>query len=173
MGEPRRRVPRGRSSASRQPVASPSLDTQSEGGSEVRRASPSTIPAGDAFREECPTLTDPVELEAARLKSALTTPPPAKEPITAPPAAVVRASPEEVQREVYAERFGGFERVPTVAVSADELAVLPLDGRAAMLLALLDGRSSIDALLQIGILNPLDTLVALEELIDRGIVQLR
>ncbi len=171
MGEPRRRAPRGISPASRRPAASPQFEE--DGASEVRRASPSTAPENDPFREEAPTLTDPVELEAARLKSALTTPPPSKQTTPAPPMAVVRSSPEEVQREVYAERFGGFGRVPTVALSPDELAVLPLDGRAAMLLALLDGRSTIQVLLEIGILNPLDTLVALEELIDRGIIQLR
>jgi hypothetical protein len=150
---------------------------QSESPSEVRRAS-NAPPIDDPFREELPTLTDPVELEAARIKSARTTPPPSNDhmPTRVPEASAVsavRASPEEVQREVYEERFGGFDRVPVVALSSDELAVLPLDGRAAMLLALLDGRSTIQVLLEIGILNPLDTLVALEELIDRGIVQLR
>ena len=42
-----------------------------------------------------------------------------------------------------------------------------------MLLALLDGRSSIEDILGIGILNPLDTLSGLVELIERGVILLR
>jgi hypothetical protein len=80
---------------------------------------------------------------------------------------------EEAQRAAYEVIFGGFARVPVVAISAEALAALPLDGRAGMLLALLDGRSTIQTILDIGILNPMDTLAALKALLDSGAVQLR
>jgi hypothetical protein len=39
-----------------------------------------------------------------------------------------------------------------------------------MLLALLDGRSSIQNILDIGIVNTLDTLAGLAELLERGVI---
>jgi hypothetical protein len=40
-----------------------------------------------------------------------------------------------------------------------------------MLLGLLDGRSSIRAILDIGIMNTLDTLAGLAELLERGVIE--
>jgi hypothetical protein len=132
----------------------------------------STAPP-EPYRDDMPTLTDPAELEAARVKSTFAIPPPAVATpvVAADPSAKDTVSPE-AERARYEARLGGFTRVPVVAVSAETLAALPLDGRAGMLLPLLDGRSTIQTILDIGILNPGDTLAALADLLDRGIVRL-
>jgi hypothetical protein len=125
------------------------------------------MPVGVDYREEMPTYSDPVELEAARIKSSLSTTPPA-----APPKATGEPSPQE-RVAAYALRFGGFDRVPVVVVPSGELASRELDSRASMLLALLDGRSSIQNILDIGIVNTLDTLAGLAELLERGVIGFR
>jgi hypothetical protein len=126
-------------------------------------------PVGVDYREEMPTYSDPVELEAARIKSTLTS--------TAPPAVPLRQPTEALSQEervaVFELRFGGFDRVPVVVVSASELASRALDARASMLLALLDGRSSTRTILDIGIVNALDTLAGLAELLEHGVIEFR
>jgi hypothetical protein len=141
-------------------------------------------------RSEMPTFTDEVELEAARIKSKFTVPPPSHLPtnlapppgMTAPPPAtaspVIHPPPPEkpatpfepVGETDYLARFGSFDKVPVVVLQHEALAQLSLDGRASMLLALLDGRSSIQTILDIGILNPIDTLGALEHLVEKGVI---
>jgi len=74
---------------------------------------------------------------------------------------------------VFELRFGGFHRVPVVVVPPHELASRALDSRASMLLALLDGRSTIRNILDIGILNTLDTLAGLAELLEHGVIEFR
>lgn len=108
-------------------------------------------------REEATTLTDPVELEAARIKSSLPSPP---------------ESPESAMLAAYEARFGGFDRVPLVAVPQEQLASQLLEGRVALIVPLLDGRSTIRQILDIELVNSLDALAALKELIERGIVRL-
>jgi hypothetical protein len=123
------------------------------------------MPAGADYREEMPTYSDPVELEAARLRSAMTTNP--------PPAPAVRPAGEltEADRVAgYARLFGGFDRVPVIVLPAGQLASCTLDSRASMLLGLLDGRSTIQDLLDIGIVNTLDTLAGLAELHERRVI---
>ena len=120
---------------------------------------PSTarVPEGVDYREEMPTYTDPVELEAARVRSTFSSPPPPLEDMTA----------------AYERKFGGFDRVPSVVVSAEDLAALSLDGRAGMLVGLLDGRSTIRDLLEMGIFNAADTLAGLQQLLTRGVIVLK
>ena len=77
---------------------------------------------------------------------------------------------EEDRLASYAVRFGGFDRVPVVVVRSEELASCTLDSRASMLLPLLDGRSSIQDILDIGLVNTLDALAGLAELLDRAII---
>jgi hypothetical protein len=125
---------------------------------------PSTarVPDGDDYREEMPTYTDPVELEAARIKSTFSSPPPAM-PL-----------PPEAQRMAAYERiFGGFDRILSIALSAEDVAAASLDGRAGMLLGFLDGRMSIRMVLALGILEAADTLAVLEQLLDRGVIILK
>jgi hypothetical protein len=126
------------------------------------------MPVGVDYREEMPTYSDPVELEAARIKSTFSTTPPA----APPPEATEELSPEE-RVAVYELRFGGFDRVPVVVVPSEELTSRQLDSRASMLLPLLDGRSSIRNILDIGIVNTLDALTGLAELLERGVIGFR
>jgi hypothetical protein len=152
---------------------------------DVERGAPSSgspdtarMPVGADYRAEMPTYTDPAELEAARVKSTFTTQPPSKpaaaasEPSKPPTVASEELSPEE-WLAAYELRFGGFHRVPIVVVSADELAARSMDGRASMLLACLDGRSSIQTILDIGIVNTLDALAGLAELVERGVIRFK
>jgi len=127
------------------------------------------MPIGVDYREEMPTYSDPVELEAARIRSTFSTTPPAAPP---PPKPTEALSPEE-RVAVYELRFGGFDRVPVVVVPSEELTSKQLDSRASMLLPLLDGRSSIRNILDIGIVNTLDTLAGLAELLERGVIGFR
>jgi hypothetical protein len=114
-------------------------------------------------RDEAATVTDPVELEAARVRSTLPSPPSSfDEP----------QSPESAMLAAYETRFNGFDRVPLIAVTTEQLASQLLEGRVAMIVPLLDGRSTIRQILDIGMVNPLDALAALKELVERGIVRL-
>ncbi|HEX3345060.1 MAG TPA: hypothetical protein VHS09_10840 [Polyangiaceae bacterium] len=131
-------------------------------------ASPDTtrLPVGVDYREEMPTYSDPVELEAARIKSTLTSTPPPARPPREPSAALTDAE----RLAVYELRFGGFDRVPVVVVGPDTVAACELDSRASMLLPLLDGRSTIRDVLDIGLVNALDTLAGLAQLLERGVI---
>jgi hypothetical protein len=127
------------------------------------------MPVGVDYRTEMPTFSDPVELEAARIRSSFRSAPPAAAPARAP-----AGEPSQAERvSAYERRFGGFDRVAFVVVAAHELASSNLDARASMLLPHLDGRSSIRHLLDIGVMNALDTLAGLAELLERGVVGLR
>lgn len=127
------------------------------------------MPVGVDYRDEMPTYSDPAELEAARIKSTFgTTPPPAG------PARPANAEPTQQERlAAYEARLGGFDRVPVVVVAAHDAASRELDARASMLLALLDGQSSVRDILDIGIVNALDTLAGLAELLERGVIGFR
>ncbi len=120
------------------------------------------------YREQMPTYSDPVELEAARIKSTLTSTPPPAMPM--PPRGPTAPLSQEDRLAAYALRFGGFDRVPVVVVRSDVLASCALDSRASMLLPLLDGRSSIQDILDIGLVNTLDALAGLAELFDRAVI---
>ena len=125
-----------------------------------KKRQPVTLPPP---REEATTVTDPVELEAARIRSSLPSPPSSGDEASSPESALLAA---------YEVRFGGFDRIPLFAVSQEQLASQLLEGRVAMIVPLLDGRSTIRQILGIGLVNPLDALAALKELIERGIVRL-
>lgn len=135
-----------------------------------RRGTPSDTPApvnppaDGEFREEMPTYTDPVELEAARVRSTFSQPPP---PSTTP------LPPEALRIAAYERLFGGFDRVPSIVVPPEDIAAASLDGRAGMILGLLDGHASIRALLGMGVFEPADLLAVLEALLDRGVIALK
>jgi hypothetical protein len=117
-----------------------------------------------------------VTLPPPAVASPMIHPPPPSAP-AAPPASAPSAAPdgpptpfEPVGEADYLARFGSFDKVPVVVLQHEALAQLTLDGRASMLLALLDGRSSIQTILDIGILNPIDTLGAIEHLVEKGVI---
>ena len=127
------------------------------------------LPVGVDYREEMPTFSDPAELEAARIKSTFTTIPPPETPRSAVP----HELSEHERVAGYERLLGGFDRVPIVVVPSEELASRQLDPRASMLVALLDGRSTVRDILDIGIMNTLDTLAGLADLLERGVMSFR
>jgi hypothetical protein len=70
----------------------------------------------------------------------------------------------------YQAHVGAGQDVPRLAVAADALGAQGLDRWAAYLLSRLDGRSSIDALVESCGYSRLDTLRLLYELLQRGII---
>jgi hypothetical protein len=124
--------------------------------------SPSEAVSDDEYGEEVPTRTDLVELEAARIQSTFSTPPVPMTP-----------SAEMTKLAEYRRRLGPFDSVPVVVVSAERLVGLSLDGRASLLVPLLDGRSTVQSVLDLGVMSALDALAGLEELLARGIIELR
>jgi hypothetical protein len=127
-----------------------------------QRAEPAVTGERAEYDDEVPTRTDRVELEAARIRSSFSTPPVPMTP-----------SAEISQLAEHRRRLGGFDLVPVVVVSAERLVALSLDGRGSLLVPLLDGRSTIQAVLDIGVMSPLDALAGLEELLARRIIELR
>ena len=115
------------------------------------------IPPGgaEAVRSELPTLVDEAELEAARIASMRhsSTPP---VPPAAPSAAEIHVEwapdsgldPEEIFSG-YVLLLGAFTRVPVLRVPLEELPSLSMDNRLGFLVALIDGASSIQNLLDV------------------------
>jgi hypothetical protein len=118
----------------------------------------------------------PPALSAPPAPLAPSLPPTVRAPLTSSPPLPREEPPDdepltpEAQQAAYEKKFGSFDKVPVVVLAPSDVMALAMDGRASMLLALLDGRSSVQAILDIGILNPLDTLSGLAELLDRGVI---
>ena len=139
----------------------------------------------DAIRGEMPTLVDDVELETARLASARrSSAPPAPPTETVSRAhsdheidVVWAPDSESLDPEVlfskYVRLLGSFQRVPMLTVPFDQLASLSLDSRIGFLVALIDGASSIETLLDVAAMPPREVLHALVTLRDLGILTFR
>jgi hypothetical protein len=74
--------------------------------------------------------------------------------------------------ERYLGRIGNLHRVPVAAIAAD-LSGLDLDHRAGFLMSLMDGTTSIEALLDLCAMPKPTAMKILVELVERGIVTLR
>jgi hypothetical protein len=140
----------------------------------------------DAIREDMPTLVDEVELEVARLASARrSSAPPAPPPVESSSRAhsehdidvVWSPDAEPLEPEVlfskYVQLLGPFRRVPVVTVPFEQLPSLSLDSRIGFLVALIDGASSIETLLDVAAMPPREVLHALVTLRDLGILTFR
>ena len=141
-----------------------------------------------AAREEMPTLVDDVELEAARVastKRSSAPPPPLAEdaaeverPLTdhdiditwAPDSELL--DPEELFSK-FVRLLGPFTRVPTITVTVERLSTLSLDNRMGFLVALIDGTTNIQTLLDVAGMPPREVLHAIVTLRDLGILALR
>ena len=124
-----------------------------------------------------PTLIDEVELEAARLESMKQTTPPAPpshdeeiDVVWAPESDLL--DPEKLFAK-YVTLLGAFTRVPFVTVPFDQLPSLSMDNRMGFLIALIDGSSSIQTLLDVAGMPPREVLHALVTLRDLEIVGFR
>ncbi|MDP9151590.1 MAG: hypothetical protein M3O36_16845 [Myxococcota bacterium] len=67
-------------------------------------------------------------------------------------------------RKLYVSRLGSLDRVPQLAMATQGLLALSLDFRAGLLLARIDGRSSIEQLVEHSGLPPIEALRILSEL---------
>ena len=78
----------------------------------------------------------------------------------------------EVLLDMYSSRISGLEKVPHIAMSADQIRWLSLDHRAGFLLSMIDGISSIDDLLDVSGMQRLDALRILCSLLDQKVILL-
>ncbi len=93
---------------------------------------------------------------------------PAAEPVSevrpvTPKAGVVRSAPDSP---------AFLNRIPMVLVDSERLLAMKLDGRAGFLVALIDGATSVEALLDLSGMSAQETIDLIEELRRRGIIAL-
>jgi hypothetical protein len=72
--------------------------------------------------------------------------------------------------DVYAFRLGPLDRVPVVAIVREQTGNRAIDGRIGFLLSLIDGASTLEAILDVCALPRLDALRILHDLVQRGTV---
>jgi hypothetical protein len=77
----------------------------------------------------------------------------------------------DVLKQMYLSRLGGVRRVPQVAMGPDELRWLALDHRAGFLLSLVDGRCTIDEVLDMSGMPDLDALRVLMQLLQQNVIK--
>jgi hypothetical protein len=87
-------------------------------------------------------------------------------------AQAVATKSREVLLDMYASRIAGLEKVPQVVMGPDQLRWLSLDHRSGFLLAMVDGISSVDDLLDVSGMPRLDALRILCELLDAKVINL-
>jgi hypothetical protein len=78
----------------------------------------------------------------------------------------------DVLTQMFAARIGPLDQVITVVISPDEIQWLTLDHRAGFLLALVDGQSTVDEILDISGMTRLDALKIIFDLTERQVVRL-
>ena len=66
-----------------------------------------------------------------------------------------------------------FSYVPIVVLDAERLCRVPISGRAGFIVALVDGRTTVEELLDISAMSAEETLSLLEDLRLRGIIEFR
>jgi hypothetical protein len=104
-------------------------------------------------REPMVTVTDPHELEKARVASTYSTPPP---PATVP---MMKAADPSM-----------LAAIPRIALPREQVAALALGDRAAFLLALVDGTLSIESILDASGMTPEEAIAVLRDLRRRGVI---
>jgi hypothetical protein len=90
-----------------------------------------------------------------------------------PEAAECAASCRNILEGMYAARLGALERVPSVIVQRTQLRWLSIDHRAGFVLSLVDGRSSLEMILDVCGMPRLDAMRILHELVQQKIVALK
>ena len=78
-----------------------------------------------------------------------------------------------VLEQMYIARIGPLTRVPTVAVPRDQLRWLSIDHRAGFLLSHVDGVSTLEMILDVSGMSPLDALRILYELAQQRVITFR
>lgn len=83
------------------------------------------------------------------------------------------ASCRQVLEQMYTARIGPLDRVPFVAVPQEQLRWLSLDHRAGFVLSHVDGNCSLDQILDVSGMPPLDALRILYELLQQRVIGFR
>jgi hypothetical protein len=78
-----------------------------------------------------------------------------------------------VLQQMYTARIGPLDRVPIVEVARDQLRWLSIDHRTGFILSLVDGVSSLEMILDVSGMPPLDALRMLFELVQQRIISVR
>ena len=78
-----------------------------------------------------------------------------------------------VLQQMYTARIGPLDRVPVVDVARDQLRWLSIDHRTGFILSLVDGISSLEMILDVSGMPPLDALRMLFELVQQRIISIR
>jgi hypothetical protein len=77
----------------------------------------------------------------------------------------------DVLKQMYISSLGGLRKVPQIAVSPEQLRWLALDHRAGFLLAQLDGRSSLEELLDVCGMPPFEAIRLLVQLLQQNVIR--
>ena len=78
-----------------------------------------------------------------------------------------------VLQQMYTARIGPLDRVPVVDIARDQLRWLSIDHRTGFILSLVDGISSLEMILDVSGMPPLDALRMLFELVQQRIISVR
>jgi len=78
-----------------------------------------------------------------------------------------------VLQQMYTARIGPLDRVPVVDIAHDQLRWLSIDHRTGFILSLVDGISSLEMILDVSGMPPLDALRMLFELVQQRIISIR
>jgi hypothetical protein len=84
-----------------------------------------------------------------------------------------RAKSSSALEGIYAARLGPMTRMPIVTMGPSQIDGLGIDHRAGFLLSLVDGASTLEAILDVCGMAKLDAMRILHELVQRGAVKLR
>ena len=82
------------------------------------------------------------------------------------------SSCRDILMQMYTARVGSFDQIPHMILPADELRWLTLDHRAGFLLSCIDGISTVEELLDVSGMPPLDTLRILNTLIQQQVIEM-
>lgn len=78
---------------------------------------------------------------------------------------------KDTLKQMYVSSLGGLRKIPQLAVSPDQLRWLALDHRAGFLLAQLDGRSTLEELLDVCGMPPFDAMRLLVQLLQQNVIR--
>ncbi len=76
-------------------------------------------------------------------------------------------------KAIYIGRLGSLDKIPVLAVQRTNLRGLSLDHRSGFLLSMIDGMSSIEEIIDIAAMPPLEALRTLYNLVTQQIITLR
>jgi hypothetical protein len=76
-------------------------------------------------------------------------------------------------RAIYAGRLGSLTQIPTVIVPPSEMRWLSLDHRAGFVLSLIDGVSTLEEIIDVSTMPPLEVLRTLYSLLSQNVLELR